>query len=121
MPDVTLSKAKDFAVEIINLCNEINRSPNSAVLAKQLLRAGTSIGANIHEANYAYGSADFVFKLQIALKECYESEYWLELMERTGMIDAERYKKLKGESGLIRRMLISAINKMKARSDEAKE
>ena len=120
MPTVTLNKAKDFAVDIINLCNSINKNPNSGVLAKQLLRAGTSIGANIHEATYAYGSADFVFKLQIALKECYETEYWLELLERTGMIEAERYKTLKGESGLIRRMLISTINKMKTRSETEK-
>ena len=89
-----LEAAKDFAVEIVKLCGEISEASREYVLTKQLIRSGTSVGANIHESKYAQGSADFVSKMQIALKECYESEYWLELMERTGMIDAERYKKL---------------------------
>ncbi|MBO4934900.1 MAG: four helix bundle protein [Clostridia bacterium] len=112
-----LENAKDFAVNVIKVCNGINKGPNAAVLTKQLIRSGTSIGANIHEAKYGYGSSDFTFKLQIALKECYESEYWLELLGRTGLITEESSKALSGECGRIRRMLISAINKMKSKEE----
>ena len=89
---IMLDKAKDFAVEIINICNHIKEAKRESVLTNQLLRSGTSIGANIHESKYAHGTADFVSKMQIALKECYESEYWLELLNRTGYIDNEQYK-----------------------------
>lgn len=74
---VTLSKR--FAVDIVNLCNNIREQKKGNVLVNQLLKSGTSIGANIHEANYASGRNDFINKLQISLKECYETEYWLEL------------------------------------------
>ncbi len=100
----------DFSVEIVNMCDCIK---GKAALTNQLLRSGTSIGANIHEANYAQSKADFVSKLQIALKECYESEYWLELFVKTKMIDPELYSKLKNDCGKIRRVLISAINTTK--------
>ena len=81
---VMLNRAKDFAVDIINLCRHIKETKKESILTNQLLRAGTSIGANIHESKYAHGTADFIAKMQIALKECYESEYWLELLNRTG-------------------------------------
>ena len=72
-----------FAVEIVTLCDSLKCK---ASLIDQLLRSGTSIGANIHEANYAHGKNDFIAKLQIALKECYETEYWLELLARTNKV-----------------------------------
>ena len=72
-----------------------------------------SVSANIHEANYAQSKADFVSKLQIALKECYESEYWLELFVKTNMISREIYSELKNDCGKIRRILISSINTAK--------
>ena len=99
-----------FSVDIVNMCDNIK---GKSALTNQILRSGTSIGANIHEANYAQSKADFVSKLQIALKECYESEYWLELFVKTNMIDAELYLKLKNDCGKIRRILISAINTTK--------
>ena len=99
-----------FSVDIVNMCDNIK---GKSALTNQILRSGTSIGANIHEANYAQSKADFVSKLQIALKECYESEYWLELFVKTNMIDAELYSKLKNDCGKIRRILISAINTTK--------
>lgn len=100
----------DFSVAIVNLCDSIK---GKSAIINQLLRSGTSIGANIHEANYAQSKADFVSKLQIALKECYESEYWLELFSKTNVISADVYAKAKNDCGRIRRMLISSINTTK--------
>ncbi len=110
---VMLNKAKDFAVDIINLCREIKTNKKESVLTNQLLRSGTSIGANIHESKYAHGTADFIAKMQIALKECYESEYWLELLNRIGYISDECYGYLRNNCGAIRRMLISSVNTVK--------
>lgn len=81
--NVLVDKSKKFALEIMSLCNSLK---NQNILISQLLRSGTSIGANIHEANYAHGKADFVAKLQIALKECYETEYWLSLFYESKLI-----------------------------------
>ena len=113
---IMLNKAKDFAVEIINMCKNIKETKRESVLTNQLMRSGTSIGANIHESKYAHGTADFISKMQIALKECYESEYWLELLNRTGHIDDEQYKLIINECGQISRMLISSINTVKEKT-----
>ena len=110
---IMLEKAKNFAVEIVNPCKSIKSTQKESVLTNQLLRSGTSIGANIHESKYAQSTADFISKMQIALKECYESEYWLELLNRTGYIHDEKYKCLQNSCGSIRRMLISSINTAK--------
>lgn len=84
MPSPLQEKSKAFALEIIKVCNEIKRTKRESVLTNQLLRSGTSVGANIREAFYAHGKADFIAKLQISLKECAESEYWLELLIESG-------------------------------------
>ena len=76
----------DFAVKIIKLCETIKGHYS---LVNQLERSATSIGANIREANYAHGKADFLAKLQIALKECYETEYWLELFVKSEIVDGD--------------------------------
>ena len=110
---IMLDKAKDFAVVIINICRRIKKTERESVLTNQLMRSGTSIGANIHESKYAHGTADFISKMQIALKECYESEYWLELLNRTGYIEDDQYKSVLNDCGQIRRMLISSINMVK--------
>ena len=115
---IMLDKAKDFAVEIINMCKNIKETKKESVLTNQLMRSGTSIGANIHESKYAHWTADFISKMQIALKECYESEYWLELLNRTGYIDNEQYKLIINNWGQIRRMLISSINTVKGKSQK---
>lgn len=115
---IMLKKAKDFAVEIVILCRNIKQNHRESVLTNQLLRSGTSIGANIHESKYAHGTPDFIAKMQIALKECYESEYWLELLNRTGYIPDEQYKKLQNNCGQIRRMLISSVNTVKGNSND---
>jgi len=114
---IMLDKAKDFAVDIVNLCRNIKETKRETVLTNQLLRAGTSIGANIHESKYAHGTPDFISKMQIALKECYESEYWLELLNRTGYIPDEQYKNMQNTCGQIRRMLISSINTVKGNNN----
>lgn len=105
-----LTKSKTFALEIIRVCNEIKRSQKESILTNQLVRSGTSIGANIREAFYAHGRADFIAKLQIALKECSESEYWLELL-----IESDYYndKSILDRCIEIKRILISSINTAK--------
>lgn len=114
---VMLEKAKDFAVEIVTICRLIKSDKKESVMTNQLLRCGTSIGANIHESKYAQSKADFVNKMQIALKECYESEYWLELLCRTDYLDEKEYRRLQTICGNIRRMLISSINTVKSQSN----
>ena len=113
--NVVLDLSMNFAVEIVNLCDSMK---GKSVLTNQLLRSGTSIGANIHEANYASSTADFISKLQIALKECYETEYWLKLFAKTNMINESIYTKLSGDSGKIRRLLIASINTTKGNLDK---
>ena len=85
-------------------------------LSNQLERSGTSIGANIREAKYAHSRLDFIAKLQIALKECYETEYWIEIAQRADLISEESAKNFLHECGVIRRMLISSVNTAKENS-----
>ena len=100
----------DFAVKIMKLCEAIKGHHS---LVNQLERSATSIGANIHEANYAHGKADFVAKLQIALKECYETEYWLELLVKSDVLQRDAAVDVYNQCGTIRRILISSINTAK--------
>ena len=100
----------EFAIKIINLCETIKGHYS---LVNQLERSATSIGANIHEANYAHGKPDFIAKLQIALKECYEAEYWLELFVKSNILNRETAVDLYNQCGTIRRILISSINTAK--------
>ena len=119
MPDsIMLEKSKEFAVDIIRLCNSVSENKREYVLSKQLMRSGTSIGANIHESKYAHGTADFISKMQIALKECYETEYWLELLFKTEYISEEQFKALTRSCGSLRRMLISSINTSKSNNTQ---
>ena len=111
--NLVLDLSMQFAIDIVNLCESL-KGKNS--LINQLLRSGTSIGANIHEGNYASSKADFIAKFQIALKECYETEYWLKLFAKTNIISEQVYNKLINDSGRIRRILISSINTAKANS-----
>ena len=105
-----LSKSKSFALEIIKVCNAIKRSKRESVLTNQLIRSGTSIGANIREAFYGHGRADFIAKLQIALKECAESEYWLELLIESGYYDDQSILERCTE---LKKLLISSLNTAK--------
>lgn len=100
----------DFAVKVIKLCETIKGHYS---LVNQLERSATSIGANIREANYAHGKADFIAKLQIALKECYETEYWLELFVKSEILGRDVAAELYNQCGTIRRVLIASINTAK--------
>ena len=106
-------KAKTFAKSIVLLCRQIKTTHKESILTNQLLRSGTSIGANLHEAQYAQGTKDCISKFEIALKECHETEYWLELLHETGYIPEGQYKPLQNDCGAIRRMLIASINTVK--------
>ncbi|MBS5429049.1 MAG: four helix bundle protein [Oscillospiraceae bacterium] len=100
----------DFAVKIMKLCETIKGHYS---LVNQLERSATSIGANVREANYAHGKADFIAKLQIALKECYETEYWLELFVKADILNRDAAAELYTQCGTIRRMLIASCKTAK--------
>ena len=110
MASPLLDKSKAFALQIIKVCNEVKREKKESILTNQLVRSGTSIGANIREAFYAHSKADFIAKLQIALKECSETEYWLELLIESGYYhDAS----ILDQCIEIKKLLISSINTAK--------
>ena len=100
----------DFAVKVIKVCDGIKGHYS---LVNQLERSSTSIGANIREAKYAHSKADFVAKLQISLKECYETEYWIEIAQKANIISEDVAKNILHDCGSIRRMLIASINTAK--------
>ena len=113
--------SKSFAADIIDICEEMKKRGKATTLISQLLRSGTSIGANIHEANYASGRSDFIYKLQIALKECYETEYWTDVFHQAKMLDESEYSNLCLHCNKLRRILIASINTAKKRRAEEKE
>ena len=104
----------DFAVKVIKLCESIKGHYS---LVNQLERSATSIGANIRESNYAHSKADFIAKLQIALKECYETEYWLELFVKSEILSKETVTGLYNQCGTIRRILIASISTAKENTE----
>ncbi len=103
-------KSKEFALSVIKTCKELRSVKCESALINQFLRSGTSIGANVREAFYAHGRADFIAKLQIALKECSETEYWIELLLESGYCNDE---KLLEKCVEIKRILVSSINTAK--------
>ena len=106
------TQSTDFAVAIINLVKYL-KEKHESIVSNQIGRSGTSIGANIREAQYAHSKADFIAKLQIALKEANETGYWLELLYKTSYITEQEYKALDSAFTSIRVMLISSINTVK--------
>ena len=105
----------EFAVAIVNLVDSVT-APKSSYMTDQLARAGTSVGANIHEAQYAQSKKDFIAKLEIALKESNETSYWLKLMYETKRIDLASYKYAEELCGNIRRLLIASCKTAKENS-----
>lgn len=103
-------KSKEFALIVIKSCKELRNAKCESALINQFLRSGTSIGANIHEAFYAHGKADFIAKLQIALKECSETEYWIELLTESGYYND---KVTLDKCVELKRILISSLNTAK--------
>ena len=102
--------AIELTVEITNICDNIK---GRSVYVNQLLKSCSSIGANSHEAKYAQSRADFIHKMEIALKETYETEYWLEILCKVNSLDVDVYNKLVGKCGTIRRKLIASITTAK--------
>ena len=104
----------EFAIVVSDVCDNIK---GCSVYINQLLRSSSSIGANIHEAKYAQSRADFIHKLEIALKESSEPDYWLEIIYRKEKISEQTYKQLKNNCGIIRRKLIASITTAKKNQD----
>lgn len=111
--NLLIELSKQFAIDIVNLCVNIRDNRKGNVLVNQIMRSGTSIGANIHEANYAASKLDFINKFQIALKECYETEYWLDLFKETHIISAQEFGDMFAKCSKIRKLLIASITTAK--------
>ena len=107
--------AVELTVEITMICDNIK---GRSVFINQLLRSCSSIGANSHEAKYAQSNADFIHKLEIALKECYETEYWLEILYNVNALDSSNYKNLLNKCGTIRRKLIASVTTAKEKGEK---
>ncbi|MBQ8202765.1 MAG: four helix bundle protein [Clostridia bacterium] len=114
------NRAKALALHIISVCDNVDTRKGRSVLVNQIVRSSTSIGANIHEANYAVSRADFINKFHIALKECSETEYWIEMLLGSRTIDEKSAKELLQECGIIRRILVKSITTAKKNVDNTK-
>jgi four helix bundle protein len=112
--NVLLIKAKTFAVRIVNLYKHLCAAKSEYIMSKQLLRSGTSIGANISEANYAQSKRDFIAKMQIALKEAAETEYWLNLLHETNYMDGKEFVSIIADCSEIIRLLVTTLKTSKA-------
>lgn len=109
MKDIIKDKSKRFAVRVIRLYQHLTEQKREFVLSKQLLRSGTSIGANVREAGRAQSKKDFVSKMNIALKEAAESEYWLELLYETEYLTKAEFESIASDCGELNRLLISIV------------
>ena len=110
---IIMSKSKAFAIRIVNLYKYLIDEKKEYVLAKQILRSGTSIGANIHEAVGSISKKEFIAKRQISLKEAKETEYWLELLKETDYISTEQYESINADCVEIIRLLTAALKSAK--------
>jgi len=111
--NVLIDKSINFASRIIKLHSYLIKNKKETTISKQVIRSGTSIGANINEANYGQSKADFISKMHIALKETAETEYWIRLLYLSEYIDDKMSKSLLDDCLEIKRMLISSINTAK--------
>jgi four helix bundle protein len=114
---VLRTKSKEFAKNIVFLCRKLKQAGVESALINQLLRCGTSVGANVHEAQYAQGTKDFISKFEIALKECNESEYWLELLHDTNSLSDGDFAFFQKNCVELRRMLVSSVTTLKNKQD----
>ena len=106
----------NFAIAVSDLCDDIK---GCSVFTNQLVRSSSSIGANLHEAKYAQSRADFINKLEIALKEAYETDYWLELLYKKQRLSDEQFKAMRNLCGSIRRRLIASVTTAKSKDANA--
>ncbi len=105
--------SKKFAKDIVFLCRSLKEKRVESPIINQLLRSGTSVGANIHEAKYAQGTKDFISKFEIALKEVNETEYWLELLTEVHALSESEFKPIQTDLVNIRRMLVASVTTLK--------
>ncbi len=103
-----------FAIRIVNLCKYLQETQKEFVLSKQLLRSGTSIGANVAEAQQAQSKADFVHKVNIALKEAYETNYWLRLLHATEYLNSKEYESIITDCSELEKLLIAITKAAKS-------
>ena len=115
MPKTSHELSIEFAVQITELCSKVKVRSE---YRRQLIRSASSISANIAEAKYAESNADFVHKLEIAQKEANETENWLNVLWKSGIIDETTFKSLRNKCGKIRRMLIASITTVKSKSNQ---
>ena len=111
--NVIVEKSMEFAIRIVNLYKYLQNEKKETVMSKQLLRSGTSIGANTREAIYGQSRGDFLSKMSIALKESSETEYWLELLSKTGYLSEQEYESIRADCSEIAKMLISIVKSTK--------
>lgn len=114
--NVLVDKSKLFALRIIKLCRYLNESKHEYTLAKQLLRSGTSIGANVKEGAYAQTRADLITKLFLAQKECAETEYWLEILYESGYIPEEDFRGIFADCQELMRILVASTKTLQGKS-----
>ena len=113
MDNTIETKSFQFAVRIVNLCRYLQAEQKEFVLTKQLLRSGTSIGANVAESQQAQSRADFINKLNISLKEAYETNYWLRLLRETNYLTDEEFQSIIADCRELERLLISIVKTSK--------
>ena len=113
-----MQQIQSFAKEIVLLCRKLKREGTESSLVHQLLRCGTSIGANIHEAQYAQSSKDFISKFEIALKESSETEYWLTLLMDVGSLSSTDFENYRDTCTELRRILIASVTTLKQRTQD---
>ena len=113
-------RTKGFALAVIRLFAELPKRTESQVLGRQLLRSGTSVGAHYREAIRAKSDADFISKIEGALQELEESEYWLELLDESGFVPPQRLDGTRRETGELKGIFVSIVRKTKARSKMTK-
>ena len=114
--NILIEKSIDFGARIVKLYQHLTKTKHETVLSKQILRSGTSIGANINEAQYGNSKADFIAKLHIALKETAETEYWLHVLHKSDFLDENMANSLLTDCLEIKRILIVSVNTAKTKS-----
>ena len=110
---ILLGKSMDFSIRIVKLYQYLESTKKEYVMSKQLLKSGTSIGANVREGIYGQSRNDFTAKMSIALKEAVETEYWLELLSRTGYLTEEQYVDIRADAGELAKMLTATVKQMR--------
>jgi len=118
---IALEKSRKFAIRIYNLYKYLCEEKREYVLAKQLLRSGTSIGANLTEAQYSVSKKEFLYKTSISLKECAETEYWLDLLKETKLISQVEHDSITKDNKELLRLLISTTKKLKQKAENREQ